>query len=125
MDGRGGGDARKRHGFTRRFRVGTSRPAVRAKAPLTPPEHLEATVSTHEAGTAFPPPARSRRFVKRLGTAPAPAPRRPLPLPQGAPPRGGKPPEGLHRPLLAAPHAVGIAFVLLAVLTPAFGPPLL
>src|SRR3954451_13499863 len=125
MDGRGGGDARKRHGFTRRFRAGTSRPAVRAKAPLTPPEHLQATVSTHEAATAFTPPARDRRFVKRLGTAPALELRRPLPITEGAPLREVKVREGLYRRFLAASDAFGIAFVLVAVLTQAFEPLLL
>src|SRR5215212_8524712 len=125
MDGRGGGDARKRQGFRRRFRAGTSRPAVRAKAHLTPPEHLQATVSTHEAATAFPPPARSRRFVKRLGTAPALELRRPLPITEGAPLRAVKVREGLYRRFLAAADAFGIAFVLVTVLTRAFEPLLL
>src|SRR4051794_40164312 len=102
-----------------------SRPAVRPEAPLTPPEHLQAAASTHEAATAFPPPARSRRFVKRLGTAPALELRRPLPITEGAPLREVKVREGLYRRFLAASDAFGIAFVLFTVLTQAFEPLLL
>ena len=92
---------------------------------MTPPEHLQATASTHEAATAFPPPARSRRFVKRLGTAPALELRRPLPITEGAPLRAVKVREGLYRRFLAASDAFGIAFVLVTVLTRAFEPLLL
>src|SRR5215212_10344245 len=100
MDGCGGGDARRRHAFGGCFRVGTSPSTFRTKAPLTPPEHLQATVSTHEA-TAFPQPARERRFVKRLGTAPALELRRPLPIAEAAPRHEVKVREGLYRRFLA------------------------
>src|SRR4051812_10464444 len=124
MDGRGGGDARKRHGHRGCFRVVTSRPVVPSKAALTPPEHLQATVSTHET-TAFQPPARGRRFGKRLGTAPPLALRRPLPIREGAPLHEVKVREGLYRRFLATSDAFGIAFVLFTVLVQAFEPLLL
>src|SRR5215217_3009062 len=124
MDGCGGGDARRRHAFGGCFRVGTSPSTFRTKAPLTPPEHLQATVSTHET-TAFPQPARGRRFVKRLGTAPALELRRPLPIAEGARRHEVKVREGLYRRFLATADAFGVAFVLFTVLAEAFEPLLL
>ena len=91
---------------------------------MTPPENLQATVSTHDA-TAFPAPVRPRRFVKRLGTAPAIDLLRPQAISEGAPLHEVRVREGLYRRFLATADAFGIAFVLFTVLVQAFEPLLL
>jgi exopolysaccharide biosynthesis polyprenyl glycosylphosphotransferase len=96
-----------------------------SKASLTPPENLQATVSSPETTTTFPAPPRSRKFVKRLGSAGVVDLRRQLPIAEGAPLQDVRRRERHYRRFLAMADAFGIAFVLVTVLLPAFEPLLL
>ena len=96
-----------------------------SKATLTPPENLQATVSSPETTTTFPAPPRSRKFVKRLGSAGVVDLRRQLPIAEGAPLQDVRRRERHYRRFLAMADAFGIAFVLVTVLLPAFEPLLL